>query len=113
MPDHYQLTDIEFEQQFKNASLDPQLFNHEAHLRLAWIHVNKYGVERAVQNITRQLRNYTEALGFVEKYLETVTVAAIRAVNHFVSKSSADCFKGFIAENCQLKISYCVSPQAL
>jgi hypothetical protein len=31
VPDHYQLTDMEFKRQFKNASLDPRLFNHEAH----------------------------------------------------------------------------------
>jgi hypothetical protein len=49
-----------------------------------------------VKNITSQLRNYTEALGFKEKYHETVTVAAIRAVNHFVSKSGADCFNALL-----------------
>jgi len=30
-------------------------FSHEAHLRLARIHITRYGIEKAVDNITRQL----------------------------------------------------------
>ena len=40
---HYQLSDEEFEQQFQNCLLSPVLFTHEAHLRLAFIHILKYG----------------------------------------------------------------------
>lgn len=39
---HSELTDSQFEQAFENATLDPVMFNHKAHLRLAWIHVSKY-----------------------------------------------------------------------
>ena len=48
MEPHYALSDPEFEKQFESAVLDPKFFSHEAHLRLAWIHVTKYGVERAI-----------------------------------------------------------------
>ena len=37
MEQHYTLTDNEFEKQFQTSSLDPAIFTHEAHLRLAWI----------------------------------------------------------------------------
>jgi hypothetical protein len=40
---HFSLTDIEFENQFENGTLKPELFSHEAHVRLAWIHIKKYG----------------------------------------------------------------------
>jgi hypothetical protein len=38
MEKHLELTDLEFEANFKNCSLNPDIFSHEAHLRLAWIH---------------------------------------------------------------------------
>lgn len=40
MENHFQLSDTEFEEQFKACTLDSGLFNPEAHLRLAWIHVS-------------------------------------------------------------------------
>ncbi len=106
MEKHRELTDIEFEMQFSRCTLDPAIFSHEAHLRLAWIHVNKYGVDKAVVNITQQLRNFVESLGAIEKYNQTVTIAAVRAVYHFMKKSSTTDFYSFISENPRLKNNF-------
>ena len=106
MKSHYQLSDHQLAAEFSKATLDPALFNHEAHLRLAWIHIKTSGVEMAVKDISKQLKQYTEVLGFQEKYHETVTVAAILAVNHFMSKSTSDCFKGFIDQFPRLKTNF-------
>lgn len=106
MENHDTLTDTQFEQQFADAVLDPQIFTHEAHIRLAWIHLEYYGLENAIKNITRQLRNYTRALGAADKYNETVTIAAIYAVQHFRIRSACTDFAGFIAENSQLKTNF-------
>lgn len=95
---HFHLTDEEFEQQFENCSMSPDIFTHAAHLRLAWIHVTKYGLNAAIDNITAQLRRFTSTVGAAAKYNHTITVAAIRAVNHFINKSSSNNFKDFIAE---------------
>lgn len=106
MQSHFELTDAAFEQQFQHSTLDPALFNHEAHLRLAWIHVKKYGVEKAVANISYQLLNYVDHLGARDKYNTTVTIAAIRAVNHFYHKSKSNSFQGFIEEFPRLKNNF-------
>ena len=106
MDNHYTLTDAEFELQFGTASLDPNLFSHEAHLRLAWIHIRKYGVERAIKNICSQLQDFTISVGARDKYNKTVTIAAIRAVYHFMLRSNTDNFLDFIAENQRLKTSF-------
>lgn len=106
MNNHAELTDQEFTEHFENCSLNPVLFNHEAHLRLAWIHVDKYGVEQAIENISRQLKQYVTSLGAFDKYNETVTVAAIRAVDHFKRKSSTNNFPDFIAQNPRLKNNF-------
>lgn len=103
---HFDLSDQQFEEQFDNCQLSPAIFSHEAHLRLAWIHINKYGIEKAVENICAQLKYYTRSLGAAYKYNETVTIAAIRAVYHFMLKSGADTFQDFILENPKLKSNF-------
>ncbi len=106
MEKHYRLSDVEFEKQFIACQLDPSIFSHEAHLRLAWINIHLYGLEQAEKNIQKQLQNFVEFVGAKDKYNATLTVAAIRAVGHFKEKSTADNFKYFIKEFPQLKNNF-------
>lgn len=106
MEKHYELNDSIFEEQFAACTLDPALFSHEAHLRLAWIHLCKYGIDQAISNICLQIQRYAASLGAHDKYNETVTIAAIRAVYHFMLRSETDNFQDFIAENSRLKTSF-------
>jgi hypothetical protein len=106
MENHFILNDSEFEKAFKNCSLDPTLFSHEAHLRLAWIHINNYGVDNAQENIQEQLQKFVQFVGATDKYHKTLTIAAVRAVNHFIKQSNTYNFKGFIDEFPQLKTDF-------
>jgi len=106
MNPHFELSDDHFEEEFKNCKLDPALFNHEAHLRLAWIHVTKYGEAKAIENITGQLYAYVVSLGAIDKYNKTLTIAAIKAVNHFIGRSGADNFAEFIQQFPRLKFNF-------
>ena len=106
MKDHYQLTNEEFESQFSNCTLDSSIFNHEAHIRLAWIHIDKYGIEKALINVDSQLYSYVCSLGAEDKYNKTVTIAAVKAVYHFMQKSNSNNFKGFILEHPRLKTNF-------
>lgn len=106
MKTHYDLSDAQFEEALKRAILAPQLFSHEAHLRLAWLHIKNYGVEKAILNITAQIKNYTQVLGADDKYNDTVTVAAIKIVYHFMQKSVSDNFKDFMLEFPRLKSNF-------
>ena len=106
MEPHYQFTDDEFEKQFKFGLLHPSYFSHEAHLRLAWIHITKYGLENAIENVTSQLKSYTDIHGVRTKYNETVTVAAVRAVFHFILTSETTDFRGFLRENPRLNFDF-------
>jgi len=102
MQDHYKLSDTEFEKQFSDCSLNPEVFTHEAHLRLAWVHIKKYGVARAVENVKNQIINYVNYLGEADKYNETVTIAGVKMVHHFMLKTDVDNFSIFIDKNGQL-----------
>lgn len=105
-PSHNQLSDSEFIEQFVNGTLNPKLFNHEAHLRLAWLYIGKYGVERAERDIQRQLLNFDKIVGKGDKYHITVTVVAIKIVNHFMLKSKSSDFTEFIIEFPKLKSEF-------
>ena len=94
--DHYQLGDQEFKSKFEDCSLNPVLFTHEAHLRLAWIHIRDHGVDQAVKNICEQIKMFDQTYGDGTKYHKTVTVAAVKMVNHFIQKSTETNFKDFI-----------------
>ncbi len=106
MKDHFQYSDDELEQLFEREELAPSLFSHEAHLRLAYIHISKYGEEQAIENITRQIKAYAEGLGVFDKYNHTVTIAAIKAVYHFMNRSDAAGFKELIAQFPRLKDNF-------
>lgn len=103
---HFLLTDEAFEAQFAASVLDPQLFSHEAHIRLAWIHIKQYGEAKAIQNITEQLQNFVKHVGATDKYNETLTIAAIKAVKHFMDKVPIDTFYAFIATHPRLKTNF-------
>lgn len=103
---HFHISDYEFEEQFETGKLKPEIFTHEAHLRLAWIHLKKYRLENAISNIRSQLSDYVSLLGVADKYNETLTVAAIRAIDHFMRQSNTDTFKEFITAYPQLKDNF-------
>ncbi|MEP5612971.1 MAG: hypothetical protein ABJP45_12020 [Cyclobacteriaceae bacterium] len=96
--DHWSLSDSEFESQFANYKLKPGMFSHEAHIRLAYIHIEKYGLQKAEANMCHQIKGFAESLGDLEKFNKTVTIAAIKTVNHFMNKSKSENFKSFLVE---------------
>ncbi|GAB4245758.1 MAG: hypothetical protein Tsb0034_24410 [Ekhidna sp.] len=96
--DHYQYTDDAFEHEFETYRLKPGLFSHEAHLRLAYIHIQKYGLEQAELNMCQQIQGYAESLGVYDKFNKTVTVASVKAMHHFMQKSKTSNFKNLIQE---------------
>ena len=104
--DHFELSDHEFEREFERGLLKPEVFGHEAHLRLAWIHINSYGIDLALSTIQAQLKNFVCQVGAPDKYNETLTIAAIKAVHHFTLKSKSRNFRNFIVEFPRLKYAF-------
>lgn len=106
MNSHYHYSDVEFENAFETGSFKLEWFNHEAHLRLAWIHIHKYGADQACINICKQIQEYVKKHGASDKYNHTLTIAAVKAVNHFYQKSGKADFKSFIKINQQLLLDF-------
>jgi len=109
MEAHLNLTDASFLQQFAAAELPPELFSHEAHLRLAWLHLQHHGLEKAIDLVRTQIMHYVGILGAADKYHDTLTVAGVKTVHHFMQKSKADNFQEFIQEFPLLKTDFKVA----
>jgi hypothetical protein len=92
------MSDSDFEQQFADCSLDPETFTHTSHVRLAWIHLRKYGIHQAIENLNTQIAQYDAVHGDGTKFHKTLTMAAIYVVHHFVNKSRSANFDDFNRE---------------
>jgi len=103
---HYAYSKTEFKTAFANCTLNPSLFSHEAHLRLAWMIVQENGIERAIEIICNQIQHYVKHLGALDKFNKTLTIAATQAVHHFIQKSNAKNFSDFILEFPRLKNNF-------
>lgn len=98
MSNHSCLTDPEFEKQFKQTTLPSEDFTHEAHLRLAWIYLTKYGLQKATEKLCEEIRQFDQTHGDGTKFNQTVTVASAHTINHFIKRSHAEDFSVFIGE---------------
>jgi len=92
MNSHHDYNDYEFEKAFKIGGFPPALFTHEAHIRLAFIHLRKYGLSIAGDNMCSQIMSFAKAAGDAGKFNKTLTIAAVKIVNHFLRKSNANKF---------------------
>ncbi|KGL62017.1 hypothetical protein [Polaribacter sp. Hel1_85] len=106
MERHWKISDTEFEEQFSSNKFRPLWFSHEAHLRLAWIYITKYGKEIALEKYSKQLQDFANKYNAEGKYNATVTFASIQIINHFIEKSDAYDFQDFINEFSQLKSNF-------
>lgn len=58
---------------FERGDIDAEDFDHEAHLYVAWLYLERYPVVDAIAKFSAALRSLTERLGVPDKYHATVT----------------------------------------
>lgn len=88
------------------GTLPPSAFDHEAHLRMAWILLERYDVSRAMEKASSIIKSYVTHVGATDKYNETLTQAAVRVVNHFKQKNTSPSFDAFVEEFPRLKFNF-------
>ena len=103
---HQLLNDLQFEEKFENCTLAPVLFTHEAHLRLAYLHVTKYGLRKAISNLCFQIADFERKFGDGRKYNKTITIASAKVIHHFIKKSKSIDFHGLLSEYPKLKRNF-------
>ena len=80
------MTDQEFLHAFATAELPPQQFDHKAHLRLAYLMLERHPRDEAGELIGQQIRNYTVQWEASDKYNHTLTLAAVYVMAHFMER---------------------------
>ena len=100
---HHLLTNDEFEEKFTNCDLPAVIFTHEAHLRLAYIYINKYGLDKAISKLSIQIADCDNKYGDGTKYNKTLTIASTNIMYHFVKKAKSSDFKNLLVEYPKLK----------
>ena len=58
---------------FERGDIDPDAFDHEAHVYLAWLYLEQYPLPMALDKFDAALRRLTVKLGVPGKYHATIT----------------------------------------
>ncbi len=92
--------DRQFLRDFEAFAVSPADFNHEAHVRLAYVYLAEAGVESAVERMRDALVAFLAHHQLPpSKFHETLTRSWILAVNHFMNKAGSASSSDFIARH--------------
>jgi hypothetical protein len=58
---------------FERGEIDPEAFDHEAHVYMAWLYLERFPLPEALAKFDSALRRLTERLGVAGKYHATIT----------------------------------------
>jgi len=101
-----ELSENELLEQIENCKLSPELFTHMTMLRLAWILIQKHGLEVAiVKNNTIKERYFKTALKS-DKFNKTLSRAYVEILYYFISKSKVNNFDKLLREFPRLKFDF-------
>jgi hypothetical protein len=89
-------SDRDFRAAFESCAVAPARFNHEAHLRLAYVYLVEGDLASAHEKMRGALLAFLNAYNIPpEKFHETLTQAWVLAVWHFMSRSPSHSFAEF------------------
>ncbi len=58
---------------FEAGNIDPEQFNHQGHIYVAWLYIRQYGTPAAITRFDAALRRLTQQCGIPGKYHATMT----------------------------------------
>lgn len=99
--------DDELLQAFEQAAIQLEDWKHETHVRVAWIMIDRYGVDEAVGRMRDGIKRLNAANGVVDAlhsgYHETLTVAWLRVIDAIRrSRGAESSSQAFFDEHTQL-----------
>ena len=96
--------DLVFRRDFEACKIDPDKFDHAAHVRLAYIYLCEHSIEAAAEKMKQSLLAFLAHLGVDQgKYHETITRAWIMATHHFMTRTKiCNSAAEFIGSNSEL-----------
>jgi cyanate lyase len=100
------LDDQTFLNAFREATLPSAAFTHEAHLRLAWLHLQKFTAADAIREVQEQIHRYAQKLGMGDKYHCTLTVASMKLVQERMGAEGGPTFDRFLEMHPEMLTSF-------
>ena len=96
---------------FEACRIDPEAFDHRAHLKLAWLYLDDRPLWAAAEALTEGLKRLTRTLGAEDKYHETITWAYVLLIHDRRARlGDGHAWSEFEATNPDL---FCTKPSAL
>ena len=71
------LKEKEFISQFETRTLEAGNFDHQGHVRIAWLYIRDYDLKEAGQKINQGIKAFAESQGAVKKFHLTLSTAFI------------------------------------
>lgn len=93
------MTDRELMDAFESCTLDPALFNHRQHVRVAWICLSEAPLIEALTRFVESLRRFATSVGSPGLYHETITFAFLFVIHERMQAGSAGTFEEFETAN--------------
>ena len=93
------LSDSEFLHEFESLCLPAEAFDHDGHLRLAWLYLSQFELQEAIDKVTRGIPAYAGSLGATEKYHHSLTVALVLIIAARMAGNPTDSFTDFLEMN--------------
>lgn len=93
------MTDRELIEAFESCTLDPDLFHHREHVRVAWICLNEAPLVEALVRFVLSLRRYAASVGSPGLYHETITFAFLFLIHERMQKEPRAMFDEFAGAN--------------
>ncbi|MEQ9562702.1 MAG: hypothetical protein RLN69_09295 [Woeseiaceae bacterium] len=82
--------------------IDPEQFDHQAHVFVAWSYLAEYPLAESIQRFTAALRRLTVKLGASDKYHETITWFYLIEIEKRRNAETSRSWPAFVLENADL-----------
>jgi hypothetical protein len=84
---------------FEASAVDPDQFDHEAHVYVAWLYLQHHELNDAIARFCLALKRLTKKLGVESKYHETITWFFMISINERLQMRSSGDWASFKQEN--------------
>lgn len=96
------LDDRDFLTRFEHLTLPLPDFDHAGHLRLAWLYLQTYPLDRAIDRTLSGISAYAASQGAATKFHHTLTEAVVRIMYQRHAASGETDFPAWLAANADL-----------
>lgn len=93
------LTDDEMLRAFLAHELPAAGFDHYSHLRIAWIHLQRYPLDEAIERACAGIAGFATHLGATGKFNRTLSEALMRLMAHAGAGTPGADLDAFLAAN--------------